>query len=184
MCIRDRYSTKHKSVSEIPQGGQVAIPNDPTNQARGLLVLEQAGLITLTKPGNAFSTLADIDQGKSKVKVIAVDAGQTAANLDSVDAAIVNNNYATSAKLTKDQIIASDDPNSPGAKPYINAFVARNDDKDNPTYAKLVKIYHDPEVIAAVKRSLGDSGVIKDNSASELQQTTKDLQASVNTNGS
>jgi len=178
------YSTKHKSVSEIPQGGQVAIPNDPTNQARGLLVLEQAGLITLTKPGNAFSTLADIDQGKSKVKVIAVDAGQTAANLDSVDAAIVNNNYATSAKLTKDQIIASDDPNSAGAKPYINAFVARNDDKDNPTYAKLVKIYHDPEVIAAVKRSLGDSGVIKDNSASELQQTTKDLQASVNTNGS
>ena len=47
-----------------------------------------------------------------------------------------------------------------------------------------MKIYHDPEVIAAVKRSLGDSGVIKDNSASELQQTTKDLQASVNTNGS
>ncbi len=178
------YSKRYTSVDQIPQGGQIAIPNDPTNQARGLLVLEQAKLITLTKPGNAFSTLADIDQARSKVKVIAVDAGQTAANLDSVDAAIVNNNYATSAKLTKQQIIASDDPNAASSKPYINAFVAREADKDNPTYAKLVTIYHDPEVIAAVKKSLGDSGVIKDNSPADLQQTLTQLQASVTTDGS
>lgn len=178
------YSTQYKSVGEIPQGAQVAIPNDPTNQARGLLVLAQAGLITLTKPGNAFSTPADIDQARSKVKVIAVDAGQTAANLDSVAAAIVNNNYATSAKLTADQIIASDDPNAEASKPYINAFVARAADKDNATYAKLVQIYHDPEVIAAVKKSLGESGVIKTNSPADLQATLKELEADVRANGS
>ncbi|MGC4935648.1 MetQ/NlpA family ABC transporter substrate-binding protein [Gordonia sp. DT30] len=178
------YSKQYKSVGEIPQGAQVAIPNDPTNQARGLLVLEQAGLVTLTKPGNVFSTPADVDEARSKVKVVPVDAGQTAANLDSVAAAIVNNNYATSAKLTSDQIIASDDPNSAGAKPYINAFVARAGDKDNATYAKLVKIYHDPEVIAAVKKSLGDAGVIKDNAPSDLQQTLKQLEADVRANGS
>ncbi|WLP91913.1 MetQ/NlpA family ABC transporter substrate-binding protein [Gordonia sp. NB41Y] len=178
------YSKRYQAVADIPQGAQVVIPNDPTNQARGLLVLEQAGLITLTTPGSPFSTLADIDQSRSKVKVVAVDAGQTAANLDSVAAAIVNNNYATSAGLTAKEVIASDDPNAPAARPYINAFVARAADKDNQTYAKLVQIYHDPEVIAAVKESLGDAGVIKDNPASELQQTLTELEASVKADGS
>ncbi|GAC68197.1 MetQ/NlpA family ABC transporter substrate-binding protein [Gordonia soli] len=177
------YSTKHKSVGDIPQGGQVVVPNDPTNLARALLVLEQAKLITLKTPGSAFSTVADIDTGASKVKVVAVDAGQTAANLDSADAAIVNNNYATSAKLTADQVIASDDPNSDGSKPYINAFVARDADKNNETYLKLAKIYHDPEVEKAVKESLGDSGVLKTNSAADLQKTTKDLEAQVKSSG-
>lgn len=178
------YSKQYRAVADIPQGAQVAIPNDPTNQARGLLVLEQAKLIVLRKPGNAFSTLADVDTDRSKVQVVAVDAGQTAANLDSVAAAIVNNNYATAAKLTAQQIIASDDPNAAAAQPYINAFVARAADKDNATYAKLVAIYHDPEVVAAVKKSLGDSGVIKNNSGTELAKVTTELEASVKANGS
>nr|WP_235457206.1 MetQ/NlpA family ABC transporter substrate-binding protein [Williamsia sp. Leaf354] len=177
------YSTKHTSVSQIPQGGSVVIPNDPTNQARGLLVLQQAGLITLRNGGNGFSTIADIDQAASKVKVTAVDAGQTAQSLDSVDGAIVNNNYATSAKLGEDEIIAKDDPNSDIAKPYINVFVARDQDKDNATYKKLVSIYHDPEVEAAVKKSLGDNGVLKNNDPAELQQLTVDLQKQVANNG-
>ncbi|MCX6471682.1 MAG: MetQ/NlpA family ABC transporter substrate-binding protein [Corynebacteriales bacterium] len=177
------YSTKHTSVSQIPQGGSVVIPNDPTNQARGLLVLQQAGLISLRNGGNGFSTIADIDQAKSKVTVKAIDAGQTAQSLDSVDGAIVNNNYATSAKLGEDRIIAKDDPNSDIAKPYINVFVAREKDKDNATYKKLVSIYHDPDVEAAVKKSLGDNGVLKNNDPAELQQLTVDLQKQVANNG-
>ncbi|MEH3155025.1 MAG: MetQ/NlpA family ABC transporter substrate-binding protein [Gordonia paraffinivorans] len=177
------YSTKHTAVSQIPQGGSVVIPNDPTNQARGLLVLQQAGLITLRNGGNQFSTLADVDQSASKVKVTAVDAGQTAQSLDSVDAAIVNNNYATSAKLGEDKIIAKDDPNSDIAKPYINVFVAREQDKDNATYRKLVSIYHDPEVEKAVKESLGGNGVLKNNDPADLQSLTVDLQKQVAANG-
>jgi D-methionine transport system substrate-binding protein len=177
------YSTKHSSVGEIPQGGSVVIPNDPTNQARGLLVLQQAGLISLKNGGNAFSTLADIDEGASKVKVTAVDAGQTAQSLDSVDAAIVNNNYATSANLGADKVIAQDDPNSDIAKPYINAFVAREQDKDNADYLELAEIYHDPEVEAAAKKDLGDSGVFKSNSATELQELTKELEEQVKSSG-
>ncbi|MBA4026408.1 MAG: methionine ABC transporter substrate-binding protein [Gordonia sp.] len=177
------YSTKHASVDEIPQGGSVVIPNDPTNQARGLLVLQQAGLISLKNGGNAFSTLADIDEGASKVKVTAVDAGQTAQSLDSVDAAIVNNNYATSANLGADKVIAQDDPNSDIAKPYINAFVAQDKDKNNADYLKLTEIYHDPEVEAAAKKDLGDSGVFKTNPPTELQELTKELEAQVDTSG-
>jgi D-methionine transport system substrate-binding protein len=177
------YSTKHASLEEIPQGGSVVIPNDPTNQARGLLVLQQSGLISLKNGGSAFSTLADIDEASSKVKVTAIDAAQTAASLDSVDAAIVNNNYATSANLGADKVIAQDDPNSDIAKPYINAFVAREQDKDNADYLKLAALYHDPEVEAAAKKDLGDGGVFKTNAASELQQLTTELQEQVKSSG-
>jgi D-methionine transport system substrate-binding protein len=177
------YSTKHASVDQIPDGGSVVIPNDPTNQARALLVLQQAGLISLKNGGTAFSTLADIDDAASKVDVTAVDAAQTAQSLDSVDAAIVNNNYATSANLGADKVIAQDDPNSDIAKPYINAFVARAQDKDNADYLKLVEIYHDPEVEAAIREDLGDDGVFKTNSPAELQNLTVELEAQVKSSG-
>jgi D-methionine transport system substrate-binding protein len=173
------YSVKHTSVADIPAGGQVVIPNDPTNQARALLVLQAAKLVTLKGGGNTLSTTGDIDAAASRVTVVAVDAAQTATNLQSVDAAIVNNNYATSAKLGPDKVIFKDDPNSAAAKPYINAFVTRAEDKDNPTYQRLVQIYHDPEVEAAIAADLGTSGVLKNNSAADLQATTAALEDTI-----
>jgi D-methionine transport system substrate-binding protein len=173
------YSVKHTSVADIPAGGQVVIPNDPTNQARALLVLQAAKLVTLKGGGNTLSTTVDIDAAASRVTVVAVDAAQTATNLQSVDAAIVNNNYATSAKLGPDKVIFKDDPNSAAAKPYINAFVTRAEDKDNPTYQRLVQIYHDPEVEAAIAADLGTSGVLKNNSAADLQATTAALEDTI-----
>ena len=170
------YSTKHTSVDQIPQGGQVAIPNDPTNQARALLVLEAAKLITITGGGTSVSTPNQIDTATSKVTVVPVDAAQTAANLASVDAAIVNNNYATAANLGADKVIFKDDPNSDSSKPYINAFVSRAADKDNPTYLKLAALYHDPEVETAARQDLGGDGVFKTNDAADLQATTAELE--------
>ncbi|MEJ3656265.1 MetQ/NlpA family ABC transporter substrate-binding protein [Actinomycetes bacterium KLBMP 9759] len=177
------YSTKHTSVDAIPQGGQVVIPNDPTNQARALLVLQAAKLVTLKGGGTSLSTPAEIDTAASKVTVVPVDAAQTAANLPSVDAAIVNNNYATAANLGADKVIFKDDPNSDSSKPYINTFVSRAADKDNPTYRKLVEIYHDPEVLAAARKDLGDGGVFKDNDAADLQATTLQIQEQIKRTG-
>ncbi|WP_028936093.1 MetQ/NlpA family ABC transporter substrate-binding protein [Pseudonocardia spinosispora] len=173
------YSLKHRSVGEIPAGGQVAIPNDPTNQARALLILQTAGLVTLKGGGTTLSTPGDVDTAASKVTVVPVDAAQTAANLQGVDAAIVNNNYATAAKLGDDKIVFKDDPNSPAAKPYINTFVARAQDKDNPTYRKLVEIYHDPEVEAAAQKDLGATTVFKNNDAADLQAETTKLEDTI-----
>lgn len=177
------YSTKHTSVEQIPQGGQVAIPNDPTNQARALLVLEAAKLITITGGGTSVSTPNQIDTAASKVTVVPVDAAQTAANLTSVDAAIVNNNYATAANLGADKVIFKDDPNSDSSKPYINAFVSRAADKDNPTYLQLAALYHDPEVQAAARQDLGADGVFKTNDAADLQATTAELEKIIRTTG-
>jgi D-methionine transport system substrate-binding protein len=176
------YSTKHTSVDQIPQGGQIVIPNDPTNQARALLVLQAAGLITLRGGGNSLSTPSEIESGK--VTVVPVDAAQTAANLPSVEAAIVNNNYATAANLTAQQRIFADDPNSDSSKPYINGFVARAADQDNPVYLRLAALYHDPDVEAAIRRDLGDTGVFKTNDIADLQATTAEIENNIRTAGS
>jgi D-methionine transport system substrate-binding protein len=176
------YSTKHTSVDQIPQGGQIVIPNDPTNQARALLVLQAAGLITLRGGGNSLSTPSEIEQGL--VTVVPVDAAQTAANLPSVEAAIVNNNYATAANLTAQQRIFADDPNSDSSKPYINGFVARAADQDNPVYLRLAALYHDPDVEAAIRRDLGDTGVFKTNDIADLQATTAEIENNIRAAGS
>ncbi|WP_433285587.1 MetQ/NlpA family ABC transporter substrate-binding protein [Pseudonocardia sp. CA-142604] len=178
------YSLKHTSVDQIPQGGQIAIPNDPTNEARSLLVLQAAKLISLRGGGNSLSTVNDIDQATSKVTVLPVDAAQTAANLAGVDGAIVNNNYATAAKLGKDKRIFADDPNSDASKPYINTFVARAADKDNPTYQQLVAIYHSPEVEAAIRADLGDDTIFKNNDAADLQAETVRIEDNIRKIGS
>jgi D-methionine transport system substrate-binding protein len=116
--------------------------------------------------------------------VLPVDAAQTAANLAGVDAAIVNNNYATAAKLGEDKILFKENPDSDAAKPYINAFVARAADKDNPTYLKLASIYHDPAVIEAARKDLGSGGIFKTNDAADLQATLKQIETTLRSTGS
>lgn len=173
------YSQKHATVDDIPQGGQVAIPNDPTNQARALLVLQQAGLISLKDGGNVLSTPAEIDAAASKVTVTPVDAKQTVTSLGSVDAAVVNNNFALDAKLDPSKALYNDDPSKPEAQPYINAFVAREADKDNPTYRKIAELYQDPAVTKAVVDASQGTAVIVTRPAGELQSKLAELEDTV-----
>ncbi|MFD7310916.1 MetQ/NlpA family ABC transporter substrate-binding protein [Promicromonospora sp. NPDC059942] len=170
------YSLKHDSVEEIPEGGEIAIPNDDTNQARALLVLQEAGLVALRDGGSAFSTPADVLEDESKVTVTPVDAAQTALALQDVDASIINNDFVGDADLTSDDAIFSDDPDASAAEPYINVWVARGDDADNEVFQQLVEIYHSPEVEKGVLEASGGTGVIKDNSAAELQEILAGIQ--------
>jgi len=171
------YSKKHGSVEAIPDGGEVAIPNDDTNQARALLVLQEAGLITLRDGGSAFSTAADILEDESRVTVTPVDAAQTALALQDVDASIINNDFVGDADLTAEDAIFSDDPDSSAAEPYINVWVARADDADNEVFEQLIEIFHTPEVEKGVLEASGGTGVIKDNPASELQEILAGIEA-------
>lgn len=170
------YSLKHDSVEGIPEGGEIAIPNDDTNQARALLVLQEAGLVALRDGGSAFSTPADVLEDESKVTVTPVDAAQTALALQDVDASIINNDFVGDADLTSDDAIFSDDPDSSAAEPYINVWVARGADADNEVFQQLVEIYHSPEVEEGVLEASGGTGVIKDNSAAELQEILAGIQ--------
>jgi D-methionine transport system substrate-binding protein len=157
----------------------VAIPNDAINEARGLLVLQAAGLLTLKDGGTAFSTTADIQT--RKVGVTTLDASQTAGAVQngSVAAAIVNNNYATSAKLPTSRAIFQDEPASSSAAPYVNIFVARKADVNNATYLKLAALYHDPSVEKGVQQANSGTAVFRRTGSAQLQAelTTVEQQA-------
>ncbi|GAB3579584.1 MetQ/NlpA family ABC transporter substrate-binding protein [Leifsonia lichenia] len=162
------YSKKYTKLDEIPQGAKIAIPNDATNQARALLVLQKAGLLTLKDGGNTLATPADIVASDSKVSVIPVDAAQTAPALDSADGAIINNNFALTAGIDPKSALFQDDPKSDTAEPYINAFVARAADKDNKTYLKVAELYHTKPVTDAVLAESKNTAVIVDRPQSDL----------------
>ena len=164
------YSTKHKKVSEIQKGDTVAIPNDSANLARALLVLQTAKLITLKDGGTIFSTLDDIDEGKSKVTVKALEASVTATSLPDVSAAVVNNDFVEKAGLKFSDALITDDPTNPATLPYVNFFAARAEDKDNATYKKLVKIFQDTKSVQdGLLKVSGNSAVLQTTPATELQ---------------
>lgn len=137
------YSKKYKSWDAVPQGATVSIPNDPTNGGRFLLLLQDKGVLKL-KPGAGFKPrVADIIDNPRNIKIVEVDAAQTARSLDGVDAAGINTNYATLAGLdpVKDPILR-EDPKGP----YTNIIVVRSADKDKPWVKTLVQSYQTPEV--------------------------------------
>ncbi|PZE93968.1 metal ABC transporter substrate-binding protein [Curtobacterium sp. MCLR17_039] len=162
------YATKYDKPSELPANAKVAIPNDSINQARALLILQAADLITLKDGGSAFSTADDIET--KKVDVQPLDASQTANALQqgSVAAAVVNNNFATAAGLPISDAIYQDDPSSASAAPYVNVFAVRDEDKGNKTYLELAELFQDDAVQKAFAKDLPEA-VARDESASKLQ---------------
>ena len=174
------YTEKgYKSPTDIPDGAEVAIPNDATNQARALLVLQSAKLIALKGGGNALSTPADIVAGDSRIKVVAVDANQTTVQLKSLDAAIINNNFASDAGIDPTTAIYSDLQDTSSAEPYINVWVARKEDADNPVYAQLVAIYHDPAVTEALLAESKGTAVAQDQTPAELAKILTGLESDI-----
>lgn len=162
------YSKQHTDVDQIPAGGEIAVPNDPTNLARALLVLQDAGLIALRDGGSAFSTEADVIAEESRVTVTPVDAQQTALALDSVDASIINNDFLEDAGIDPESALYQDDAEAEGARPYINIWAARADDAENETYLALVDIYEDEEIQDALLEASGGTAVLADQTPDEL----------------
>ena len=172
------YSTKVESVDDIEEGATVAIPDDPSNLARALLVLQSAGLIELEDGGSIFSTVADIDESKSKVKVTPLEASLTATSLPDVAAAVINNDFVEDAGLSFEDAIAQDDPSDPNALPYVNIFATRAEDAENETYLKLVEIFQtDPEVQAGLIEASGDTAVSVKTPVSDLLDSLEKVEA-------
>lgn len=137
------YSKKYKTFDEVPVGGTVAIPNDPTNGGRVLLLLQDKGIIKLRDGVGFKPSVADITANPKKLKIVEIDAAQLPRSLPDVDAAGINTNYAKEAGLdpVKDPILR-EDPKGP----YVNVIAVRTQDKDKPWVAVLVKSYQSPEV--------------------------------------
>jgi D-methionine transport system substrate-binding protein len=141
------YSKKVKTWDEVKSGASLAIPNDPTNGGRVLILLRDKGIIKL-KDGVGFKpTLLDITDNPKKLKVVEVDAAQLPRTLPDVDVAGINTNYASQAGLdpVKDAILR-EDPKGP----YANIIAVRAADKDKPWVKTLVESYQSPEVKAFI----------------------------------
>lgn len=176
------YSKKYDDVKDIPKGETVAVPDDASNQARALLVLQSAGLVEL-KSGTIFSDIADIDTEKSKVKVTALEAALIPTSLPDVAAAIINNDFVEDAGLTFEDAIAQDDPEDPNALPYVNIFAARAEDADNKTYQKLVEIFQtDKDVQAGLLESSGNTAVALQTPVEDLVASLKKVEADTKDN--
>lgn len=178
------YSTKYDDVNSIPAGETVAVPDDASNQARALLVLQAAGLVELTDGGTAFSDLADVDTAASKVRVTALEAALTPEALPDVAAAVINNDFVKDAGLSFDDALFTDDPADPSALQYVNIFASRAADVGNETYLKLVEIFQTDEgVQRGLAEASGGTGVTLQTPASELASLLADVQKDVAANG-
>jgi len=137
------YSKKITDVKALADGATVAIPNDPSNGGRALLLLAQHGVITLKGPKNLTATPLDITHNPKKLQFKELEAPLLPRALDDVDLALINTNYAMEAGLnpTKDALLIED-----ADSPYTNIVVARADRANDPLIAKLMAALRSPEV--------------------------------------
>lgn len=174
------YSQEYDDVADIPDGETVIVPDDDSNQARGLLVLQSAGLIELEDGGSIFSTVADVDTAASRVKVKALQADLTATSLPDVAAAIINNDFVEDAGLSFDDAIAVDDPSDPKAIPYVNIFAVRAEDKDNAVLARLVEVYQQTQaVLDGVDEASGGTAEFVTISRADLESSLREVEAQI-----
>ncbi len=147
------YSNKITSIKDVPDGAKVSIPNDPSNGGRALLLLDHNGLLML-KPGTETTkaTINDIAENPKKLEIIELEAAQLPRSLDDVTISVINAGYAKSANLDSKKALATEDNTSP----YVNIIAAREQDKDNPTYQKFVKIFQSDNVRKYINDNFSD----------------------------
>ena len=145
------YSKKIKSLDELKDGATIAIPNDPTNEARALKLLANKGIIKI-KDGELV-TPKDITENPKKLTFTELEAAAVPRAIDDVDAAVINGNYAIDAKFnpTKDAIII-EDKNSEAAKPYANILVVKEGNEKQEKIQALYKALTSPEVKAFIEK--------------------------------
>ena len=137
------YSKKIKQLDALPDGASIAIPNDPTNGGRSLLLLEKAGLLKLKDGVGVKATVQDIASNPKNLKFQEVEAAQVPRTLDDVDAAVINTNFAMQVNLvpTKDALFMEDK-----TSPYVNIVAVREGDEKRPEIEALLKALKSKEV--------------------------------------
>ena len=143
------YSSRYKSLKELPDGATIAIPNEGSNSGRALLLLHKAGLLELKDSGNALATPKDIVSNRHNFKFRELEAAMLPRVLNQVDLAMINTNYALEAKLNPSEdalVIEGSD------SPYVNYLVARPDNRDSEAIKKLASALTSPQVKAFLEQ--------------------------------
>ncbi|KTD65016.1 MetQ/NlpA family ABC transporter substrate-binding protein [Legionella shakespearei] len=148
------YSKKYKSLEDLPENGVIAVPNDPSNEMRAFLLLEESKLITLKDATN--TGMPTLESNPKNLKFKEMDAAQLPRALPDVDAAVINTTFALPAGLSplKDALFTEGKDS-----PYANIIVIRKDTQKRPQLELLVKALNSEEVKAKAKELFGDAAI-------------------------
>lgn len=152
------YSKKIKKLDELKEESTIVIPNDATDEARSLLLLQKQGLIKLREGAGILPNASDIVSNPKKIKIVELEAPQLPRALDdqNVAIAVINSNFSAQVGLlaNRDGLFMEDKES-----PYVNLIVARMDNKDEEKVKKFVLAYHSPEVAQAAETEFKGSVV-------------------------
>ncbi|MEK5038015.1 MetQ/NlpA family ABC transporter substrate-binding protein [Sporosarcina sp. FSL K6-3457] len=170
------YSEKIKDISEIKEGDKIAIPDDPSNQARALRLLESADLISLSDDFGLFGDPTKITANPLNLDIIPMVAQQTPRVLPDVTAAIINNGIAGQAGFSpgEDPIFreSADDEN---IYPYVNLIAASAKEKDNKTFKRIVELYQEEDIEKAVEEDTKGGSYLIRLTQEEIDTVFEDL---------
>jgi len=158
------YSKKYKNVDEAPEGVSVAVPNDPTNQARAMLVLQELGWIRL-RDGHDPLTVSekDVAENPRKVKIVPLEAAQLPRSLDDTDYSFVNGNFAIASGMSLTSALALEDT----TPRYQNLVAVRTADKDAPFAQDILAAYQSREFLELTNKSF--QGFVKPDYQQKLE---------------
>ena len=141
------YAGKTKSLDELKDGASIAIPNDGSNEARALYLLEQEGLIRLKEDAGFTATILDIAENPKNLDIIEVAAAQLPRSLEDVDFAVINGNYAIQAGLNAStDALAVESADGEAAKTYANILCVKEGNENNEAIKALAEILTGPDV--------------------------------------
>ena len=134
------YAGKSSDLANIPDGAKIAVPNDTTNEARALLLLETQGLIKLDPNAGLAATGKDITENPHNIEIVEIEAAQLVRTLQDVDFAVINGNYALQGGLNVNDALAKEEADSVAAQTYANVLVVREGDEGREDIKALVEV--------------------------------------------
>lgn len=141
------YPGKTADLVELKDGAKIAVPNDTTNEARALLLLQDQGLITVDADAGLNATVKDIKENVHNLEIVEIEAAQLVRVLDDVDFAVINGNYALQGGLNvATDALAKEEADSVAAQTYANVLVVREGNEDNEAVKALVEVLKSKEV--------------------------------------
>lgn len=143
------YSRRYHSIKDLPNGAVIGVPNDPSNEARALRVLEDQGVIKLKPDAGILATTQDITANPRQIVIKELDAGIIGRSVDDLDAAVVNTDWALKSKLTSSDRIATEPVDN---NPYRNFIAVKAGHENDPWVKPLAASYQNDTVRAALAR--------------------------------
>ena len=145
------YAGKTKALADLKDGATVAVPNDTTNEARALLLLQAKGLIKLKDGAGITATQKDVAENKKNLKFREIEAAQLVRSLQDVDIAIINGNYALQGGLKVENALAVEASDSLAATTYANIVAVRKGDENRADIKALIEVLKSSEIKTFIK---------------------------------